>query len=462
MSIRSAIRRIHDAAPIGIQTVIRGFFNAIPDSIRFGKEYADIKSQLLKNDEMSAAQLLESQARDMQIMLRHAYEQSPFHKERFDAAGIRINEIVSPSDLQKLPIMERDDVRNSFDSIKAINASNIKPERLLTGGTSGQPIHFLSDKKALVLEKACMFRHWHRAGFRPGDNYASIRGLRLKVNPKRPTLQMGKETYVSSYHLSPTTLPHILEQFRKNNVSLITSYANTVAFFCKLISETGQKAPHIPRVISTSEMVTEMDRQIIKDSIGADVYDHFGMTELAGSASQCSELNAYHIATEMGVWEVVDENGKPSPPDVEGDLIVTGTKNFSFPWVRYRVGDRAILSSEACPCGRPHPILSKVVGKIGDYLITKGGERVTASALNMHDHAWDNVRRFQFVQTATDQVTVLVVPGLKFTQGDLDKIKQAVGPKLFHFDWKIELVEEVQKTERGKAPLIIKETGFEN
>lgn len=445
-----------------MQTAIRSLFNAVPDSLKFGPEFAKYKSLLLKNDESTRERLLETQAVDLQKILKHAYEQSEFHKERFDSYGVRLNEIESPADLTKLPIMEREDARNNFELIKARNSPKYKPEGLLTGGTSGQPIHFLSDKKALVLEKACLFRHWYRSGYRPGDNYASIRGLRLKVNPERPTLQMGKETYVSSYHLSPATLPHVLSEFRKHNVSLITSYANTVGFFCKLIAETGETAPQIPRVIATSEMVSEMDRETIKNALGADVFDHFGMTELAGSASQCSEIDGYHIATEMGVWEIVDENGNPCPPGVEGDLLVTGTKNFSFPWIRYRIGDRAVMGSEPCPCGRPHPILSRVVGKVGDYLETPTGARVTLSALNMHDHAWDNVRRFQFVQTAIDEVTLKVVPGLHFTQDDFEKIKTAIGPKLFHFRWEIELVEEVQKTARGKAPVIIKLFGPEN
>ncbi len=457
MSIRSSLRKIHDAAPIGVQTFIRYLFNAIPPQWKFGPEFAEFKDQLLRNEEISNDQLLALQYRDLSQMLQHAFTYSPFHKSRLKEHGLSINQIQSIEDLRLLPIMERQDVREHFDSIKSINSAEFKPEGLLTGGTSGQPIHFLSDKRALVLEKACLFRHWYRSGYRPGDNFASIRGLRLKINPNKPTLQMGHETYVSSYHLSPTTLPYVLKQFKKRGVSLITSYANTVTFFCKLIDESGLPAPQIPRVIATSEMITDRDREIIKSTIGATVYDHFGMTELAGSASQCEKADGYHLATEMGVWEIVDENGNPCPPGVEGDLVVTGTRNFSFPWIRYRVGDRAIMSDKLCECGRPHPILSKVIGKIGDYLATKTGERITLSALNMHDHAWDNVRRFQFVQTEIEKVTVKIVPGAKFSDSDLEAIKRAINDKLFHYSVTYELVPEVLKTDRGKAPIIVKQ-----
>jgi phenylacetate-CoA ligase len=53
----------------------------------------------------------------------------------------------------------------------------------------------------------------------------------------------------------------------------------------------------------------------------------------------------------------------------EGDVIVTNLASYSFPIIRYRLGDQAVLSDEVCACGRQHPLIAEVIGRKGASVV---------------------------------------------------------------------------------------------
>src|SRR5699024_3296602 len=59
--------------------------------------------------------------------------------------------------------------------------------------------------------------------------------------------------------------------------------------------------------------------------------------------------------------------------DHEGEILVTNFQSYSFPVVRYRLGDAIKLKDEniKCPCGMKHPIIEEVTGRIGKVIIGK-------------------------------------------------------------------------------------------
>ena len=40
--------------------------------------------------------------------------------------------------------------------------------------------------------------------------------------------------------------------------------------------------------------------------------------------------------------------------------------------VRFRIGDITSMTREACPCGRTHPRISRITGRVDDMLIIRG------------------------------------------------------------------------------------------
>lgn len=56
--------------------------------------------------------------------------------------------------------------------------------------------------------------------------------------------------------------------------------------------------------------------------------------------------------------------------EVNGEAVVTNLLSRSFPIIRYKLGDYIKLAPESfkCKCGRAHPVLLDVLGRVGKRL----------------------------------------------------------------------------------------------
>lgn len=457
MSIRSVVRKLHDKSPVFVQTAIRSIFASLPDGIRFGRDYAAIKQEIFESDKSTEEQLRSRRDESLKRLITFAYEQSAFHAARMKEAGVLPSDFSGPDALASLPLMTRDDLHHHNATIRAANADEFQPETLTSGGSTGVPVEFLSDRRALLYEKACLARHWMRAGIRDDDKVATLRGLRLKVNPRKPTLRIGKELFVSTYHLTPATVEHVVREMRNAKVTVLNAYPSMAAYLANLIRDAGCEPPKIRVVVTSSETLEDAQRSLVREVFGSEIFDYYGLTELVGNAGQCSELGGYHLSEEMGIVEITDDDGHPLPPGSEGNIVMTGLLNFSFPFIRYVTGDIGSLSPNPCPCGRPHVILSQIAGRKADYLLTPTGARITVAALNMHDSTWENVLQYQLVQVAKDRVEVVVVPSARFTPDDERRILAMIAPKLSEFSVSLRTEPEIRRTIRGKCPVIIRD-----
>src|SRR5690606_15500097 len=108
---------------------------------------------------------------------------------------------------------------------------------------------------------------------------------------------------------------------------------------------------------------------VMEEAFGCKVFNQYAASEPSCFWSSCEE-GTLHIHPEYGISEVVDDDGNPVPPGVEGDVVVTSFLSRVFPLIRYRLGDRAILAPPGtkCACGREMPVVEMVVGRRDDIL----------------------------------------------------------------------------------------------
>ncbi|HEU5349271.1 MAG TPA: phenylacetate--CoA ligase family protein, partial [Ktedonobacterales bacterium] len=71
-------------------------------------EYWNPKNETLPREQLQALQLAK-----LQRMTQWAYERSPFHRQRFDAAGFHPDQLKTLDDLRRIPFMTREDWMDS-------------------------------------------------------------------------------------------------------------------------------------------------------------------------------------------------------------------------------------------------------------------------------------------------------------------------------------------------------------
>ncbi len=133
-------------------------------------------------------------------------------------------------------------------------------------------------------------------------------------------------------------------------------------------------------------------------------------------------------------------------------MVVTDLWNYGMPFIRYRVGDMAVLSDEVCPCGRTYPLLKRVTGRIADYLVSPEGRYVSGISLTENFATLiPGLYQAQIVQDAWDHVLIRAVPRPDF--GELSRreiarlVRERFGRRMRH---DVELVERIRPEPSGK------------
>jgi len=104
-------------------------------------------------------------------------------------------------------------------------------------------------------------------------------------------------------------------------------------------------------------------RDAIEAAWSASSFDHTGMTELGPTGFSCSARDGVHLIESEFIFEVTDD----------GELVATNLGRWGMPLIRYRTGDRVIVSREPCACGSPFmKIVGGIQGRVDDMFTVRG------------------------------------------------------------------------------------------
>jgi phenylacetate-CoA ligase len=263
-----------------------------------------------------------------------------------------------------------------------------------------------------------------------------------------------RQVYFSAYHISPRSIRSYVEGFNRHRPECVTGYAFSQFLVARLMLEEGLTFDSTPRAaITSSEPLTEPMRDVIQRAWGCRAYQEYGSVENCGLATEC-EAGNLHVSQDFGVVEVVDDDGAPVGPGVEGRVVCTGLLNDAQFLVRYAIGDTAAWSPEGCACGRDHlPVLSRVTGRIEDVAVGPDGRelvRFHGIFINL-----PHMHQGQVVQEARDRFLVRVIADTSFGPAQVEEIQRRMAARLGTVQVHVERVEELERNSRGKVRAVI-------
>ena len=144
-----------------------------------------------------------------------------------------------------------------------------------------------------------------------------------------------------------------------------------LAGFPSVIQALAESYPHLPvkTVLLSADFVSPACREAIKSAWGAEVFEHYGMTEMGlGCAVSCEHQRGYHIREADILIEIIDpETGRVLPDGEYGEVVFTTLTRCAMPLIRYRTGDFSRFIPEPCPCGT----LLRTLAHVGDRGLRK-------------------------------------------------------------------------------------------
>ena len=307
--------------------------------------------------------------------VRHAYENSPFYRQRLQKAGITPEDINSLDDLIRLPFTTADDLREGypfplravpFDRIVRIHASS---------GTTGKRKVLCYTQKDLDDWANMFARCYEMAGLSAEDRVQIAVGYGLWT--AGVGFQLGCERLGA---MAVPVGPGNTEMHCEMMVDMQSTVFCATASMALLMGEEVQRRNlrdqiALRKVILGAERHSEsMDRRVKELLSVDDVFDIPGLTELYGPGTglDCGKHEGIHYWADYYILEIIDpETLEPVEPGELGEMVVTTLRKEGAPLIRYRTRDLTRIIPRPCSCGNPLPMHDRILGRSDDMFIVR-------------------------------------------------------------------------------------------
>lgn len=288
----SYLEEIYNHLPKSLQNVMVSIYGAKLYHERYMGSHKKYRDILLKNQWLSADQIVDNQNRALKSLIRHAYENVPYYRDILKSRGLHYDDFRTVDDLKKLPILQKDTVRKHFNDLIVKNRKHEKYIKLNTSGTTGKPLNIFVDIDSRRKEYAFITRSHAWAGLTSERNGATFGG-RVIIPAKnknknfwRYNLAMNNYLF-SSYHLSDENIPFYIEKLRKIRPQFIDSYPSSIYLIAKFMEEHHIDGIYPKAIVTSAE--TLMDHQ--KETIEKDLNVRF-LTNMVVQSKLFLFLNA--------------------------------------------------------------------------------------------------------------------------------------------------------------------------
>ena len=325
--------------------------------------------ELASRDEISSLQL-----QRMKWSVRHAYNNVPFYKQKFDSVGVHPDHLVGLEDIKKFPLTTKQDLRDNYPfGMFAVPRSEVSRVHA-SSGTTGKPTVVGYTKNDLDVWAKVMARSMRASGTKKGDLVHIAYGYGLFTG--------GLGAHYGAEELGCTVVPvsggmtarqvTLIEDFKPSTIMVTPSYVLNIL-------DEFRKRGLDPRECSLdvgvfgAEPWTNAMRREIEDAFDMHAVDIYGLSEVMGPgvANECVETkDGLHIWEDHFYPEVVDpSNGNSLPDGQSGELLFTSLTKEAFPLIRYRTRDLTTLRPGTARSMRR---MDKVTGRSDDMIILRG------------------------------------------------------------------------------------------
>jgi phenylacetate-CoA ligase len=326
------------------------------------------------------------QLKKFKQIFRWTYDHSKFHRQLYEQAGIKPDDIRSFEDIRQVPKVEKAMMRDiqrkdpfPYGDALCVPLEDVAVFRQ-TSGTTGQPVYQPDTWQDWEWWAECWSYILWAQGYRPQDrvfipfgynvfvafwagHYAAeklgcevvpggvldTKARILKIQELQATAMMATPTYVLG-----------MAETAKSKMDLDASGLTIEKITCA--GECGASIPSTKRKM--------------EQAWGAKVYDHAGATEIGAWSFECTEQpGGLHVNEALFLVEIEDvESGEIiETPGRRGKMVITALDRMAQPCVRFDSKDVIEWAAEPCSCGRTSRLIKGgVVGRTDDITKVKG------------------------------------------------------------------------------------------
>lgn len=396
------------------------------DSVQIRNEME--KTQWWSKDDLHYLQLSR-----LKTLLLNVQQSVPYYRNLFNQLNFNVHEIVTLSDLEKLPLLDKQTIREQIEFLKTENKQKLV--KAATSGSSGEPLIFYLGKDRISHDVAAKWRATCWWGVDIGDPEIVIWGSPIELGAQNYLRNLRDRIFRTRLFptkvMSPAVLSKYLAEIRRIRPKILFGYPSSISLLAQHARSQNQKMSDlgIKVVFVTAERLYNEQSQLISTVFGCPVANGYGGRDAGFIAHACPE-NSMHITAEDMIVEIVDSDGNVLPAGKSGEIVITHFFSQDFPFIRYRTGDFGVLDDRRCSCGRNLPLLKEIQGRSNDFLVSVDGVKMHEVDFTSILRNQPRIKFFKVVQETLTQINIYIVSEPDLDQLLVQQIEQAFKTRL--------------------------------
>ena len=418
------------------------------NTYRKGVSYRSQLSQTAALLNAPRADILAFQRDQLEKLLRHAYQTTPYYRELF--------KIESPH-ISQIPPLEKRNIREQLERLCSEAVPQEQRIKNATGGSTGAPLNFYQDRNYWNQRNLSVYYFDRWAGWDFGERQLIIWGALSDVEDDQGWKHQlnnfwRNHHWLNGFHLTDAAMWATFRKMNRCHPQTILAYPSSLYQFAAFLFESGL-APKwdLKGIITSAEMLHSHYRSLVETVFSTRVYNRYGGREVGLIAMECAE-GRMHI----NCHDLYLEIDSPNPYTEPGDILITQLNNYAMPFIRYRIGDIGRLSDEICPCGNQLPILAELLGRSTATFRTRTGTLIHGGYFTQQFYNVIGVEQFQLIQETLKHCVLKLIINTQWTEATrrymVQKIQGALGADVIVT---VKFVEEIPLPTSGKREFTI-------
>lgn len=451
---------LYSSLPYWLQNVAVSLHGYKLKRQRFNREFFRILDFLNSTSGWSSEQIRAYKEEHLYKIIEHAYNHCPYYRKKYSEAGLSPKDFTRLEDLQKFPILTKEEVRSFGEGMIADNIRKADLVPFHTSGSTGKALHFYLTTYSVPYYWAVDQRYKDRFGFHFGEICLNSTGRPVVpvATHKAPYWRYDRvlhRYFLNAQQISSDKIKQIAEFLNRKSFKFFIGYPSIMTALANELEEAGLSLQNPPKHIFTgAEKIYPNQTEILQRVFsGVQIHELYSFSEQAAIATHCKK-GVYHEDFEFGHLEL--ETPQPVAGGMQGNILATGFMNYGMPFIRYQNGDTAMFSDEMCTCGLHTQVIKDILGRMEDYIITPEGIRIQRFASIFADTM--GIKEAQVVQRELGEIVLRIVRRDSYTiateKALLQNVAQWISPSL---QVKFEYVDEIPRTKAGKFKAVVSE-----
>ena len=307
-----------------------------------------------------------------QAMRLAAMDTSLYHAK---FAGLDLAGMKNQEDFETLPFTDKADLRQAYP----LGLAAVPMEQVVrihsSSGTTGTPVIIPYTKKDVEDWAVQFARCYEIAGCTPEDRIQITPGYGLWT--AGIGFQAGAELLgAMAIPMGPGNTEKQLTFMRDMGATVLCATSSYALLLTEEIEKRGMRSQlKLKKGVIGSERWGEKTRRRIREGLGIELYDIYGLTEIYGPGIgiNCAYDCGMHVFDDFCYYEIIDpDTGKTVPDGQMGELVITTLRKEGAPLIRFRTHDITRFIPGKCPCGRDYPRIDVIIGRSDDLFKVKG------------------------------------------------------------------------------------------